>query len=89
MFGLGQPVPTTGPMNTIQWLSEEINEFLSSPSRKLMITGEQYYEVNNDIFQRKITRPTSNGGNEELKYKANNKLAHAFYKNLVDEKVNY
>ncbi len=89
MFGLGQPVPTTGPMNTIQWLSEEINEFLSSTSRKLMITGEQYYEVNNDIFQRKITRPTSNGGNEELKYKANNKLAHAFYKNLVDEKVNY
>lgn len=89
MFGLGQPVPTTGPMNTIQWLSEEINEFLSSTSRKLMITGEQYYEVNNDIFQRKITRPTSNGGNEVLKYKANNKLAHAFYKNLVDEKVNY
>lgn len=89
MFGLGQPVPSTGPMNTIQWLSEEINEFLSSPSRQLMITGEKYYEVDNDIFQRKITRPTSDGGNEELKYKANNKLAHAFYKNLIDEKVNY
>ncbi len=54
-----------------------------------MLTGEQYYEVDNDIFQRKITRPTEKGGEEELKYKANNKLAHAFYKNLVDEKVNY
>ncbi|MDM0719968.1 phage portal protein, partial [Clostridium perfringens] len=89
MFGLGKPVEVAGPMNTIQWLGEEISDFLSSENRKQMLTGEQYYEVNNDIFQRKITRPTSNGGNEELKYKANNKLAHAFYKNLVDEKVNY
>lgn len=89
MFGLGKPVPAYGPMNTIQWLGEEINEFLNSDSRNLMLTGEQYYEVNNDIFKRKITRPSENGGNEEIKYKANNKLAHAFYKNLVDEKVNY
>ncbi|MDQ0150575.1 phage portal protein [Eubacterium multiforme] len=89
MFGLGQPAPAGGIMSTTQWLNEEIQEFLSSPSRQLMLTGEQYYQVNNDIFQRKITRPTSNGGTEELKYKANNKLAHAFYKNLVDEKVNY
>lgn len=89
MFGLGKPVEAAGPMNTIQWLSEEISDFLSSENRKQMLTGEQYYEVNNDIFQRKITRPTKKGGNEELKYKANNKLAHAFYKNLVDEKVNY
>lgn len=89
MFGLGKPVPAGGTMTTTQWLNEEIQEFLSSPSRQLMLTGEQYYQVNNDIFQRKITRPTTNGGNEELKYKANNKLAHAFYKNLVDEKVNY
>ncbi|PWW89686.1 phage portal protein [Clostridium perfringens] len=89
MFGLGKPVKVEGPMNTIQWLGEEISDFLSSENRKQMLTGEQYYEVNNDIFQRKITRPTKKGGNEELKYKANNKLAHAFYKNLVDEKVNY
>ncbi|ELC8386674.1 phage portal protein [Clostridium perfringens] len=89
MFGLGKPVPSAGPMNTIQWLGEEINEFLNSDNRNLMLTGEQYYEVNNDIFKRKITRPSENGGNEEIKFKANNKLAHAFYKNLVDEKVNY
>ncbi|MGL4572010.1 MAG: phage portal protein [Clostridium sp.] len=89
MFGLGKPVEAAGPMNTIQWLTEELNEFLSSNKRKLMLTGDKYYEVDNDIFQRKITRPTEKGGEEEVKYKANNKLAHAFYKNLVDEKVNY
>ena len=61
MFGLGKPVEAAGPMNTIQWLSEEINEFLNSDKRKLMLTGEQYYEVDNDIFQRKITRPTEKG----------------------------
>lgn len=61
MFGLGKPVEVEGPMNTIQWLGEEISDFLSSENRKQMLTGEQYYEVNNDIFQRKITRPTKKG----------------------------
>ena len=89
MFGLGKPVESNGPLTTIQWLGEELNEFISSPKRALMITGESYYEVDNDIFKRKITRPTESGGEEEVKYKANNKLAHAFYKNLVDEKVSY
>lgn len=91
MFGVGklEPVKFEGPMTTIQWISEELNEFLNSDKRNWMLTGERYYEVDNDIFNRKITRPTENGSNEELKYKANNKLAHALYKNLVDEKVGY
>ncbi|MGL4730341.1 MAG: phage portal protein [Clostridium sp.] len=89
MFGLGKPVVKDGPITTIQWLSEEIEEFLSSDDRKLMLTGESYYEVENDILTRKITRPVESGGEEELKFKANNKLAHAFYKNLVDEKIGY
>ncbi len=37
MFGLGKPVEAAGPMNTIQWLSEEINEFLNSDKRKLNV----------------------------------------------------
>ncbi len=51
MFGFGKPVPSEPPMTTIQWLNEEIQEFLNSPSRQLMLTGERYYKVNNDIFR--------------------------------------
>ena len=65
-----------------------INDFNSSKKRSWMITGDSYYRVDNDIFRRKITR-TVQGQTVEETYKANNKLAHAKYKNMVDEKVAY
>lgn len=65
-----------------------INEFNSSDKRQLMLTGERYYEVDNDIFNRRITKVV-NGRLVEETYKANNKLAHSKYKNMVDEKISY
>lgn len=65
-----------------------INDFKISPKRNWMITGEKYYEVDNDIFSRKITKKVKGQEIEET-YKANNKLAHSKYKNMVDEKVAY
>lgn len=66
----------------------EIREFNSSEKRKLMLTGQRYYEVDNDIFQRKMSKVIDGNVINEA-YKANHKLAHANYKNQVDEKVNY
>lgn len=65
-----------------------IREFNMSKKRQLMITGMRYYEVDNDIKNRKITKVIKGQEIEET-YKANNKLAHAKYKAMVDEKVNY
>ncbi|WP_404988181.1 phage portal protein [Clostridium culturomicium] len=65
-----------------------IYEFNSSDKRQLMLTGERYYEVDNDIFNRRITKVV-NGQLVEETYKANNKLAHSKYKNMVDEKISY
>lgn len=65
-----------------------INDFKFSSKRNWMITGEKYYEVDNDIFSRKITKRVQGQEIEET-YKANNKLAHSKYKNMVDEKVAY
>lgn len=66
-----------------------IQDFQNSPERKLMFTGDQYYRVDNDIKNRRITKKLSNGSTVEETYKANNKLAHAKYKNQVDEKIAY
>lgn len=66
-----------------------IYDFESSAQKKWMLTGERYYSVENDIQARKITRKLSNGKVVEETYKANNKLAHAKYKNMVDEKIAY
>lgn len=67
----------------------EINEFKSSDKRAWMLIGDKYYRVDNDILARTTTRKVSE--NEEITdySKANNKLAHGFAKNLVDEKVAY
>ncbi|MFX0547923.1 phage portal protein [Hathewaya histolytica] len=66
----------------------KILEFNHSGKRKLMIAGENYYDVDNDILNRQITRYTENGAMED-RSKSNNKLAHGFMKNIVDEKVGY
>lgn len=65
-----------------------IDRFKSSDALKLMREGEQYYKVDNDIKNRKITRKV-NGHEEEESWRANNKLAHAKYKTQVDEKIAY
>lgn len=65
-----------------------MNEFKGSAKRAWMFIGRQYYEVNNDILGRRITKKV-NGKNVEESYKANNKIAHAKYKGQVDEKVSY
>ena len=60
-----------------------ISEFEASPEREWMMTGERYYQVDNDILSRKITHKDSRGNVIEESYKANNKLAHGKYKNQV------
>lgn len=66
-----------------------ITEFQMSIKLQTMLTGDRYYRVKNDILKRKIYKPTKDGTKQEWKYKANNKLAHGKYKNMIDEKINY
>ncbi|MBB6622242.1 phage portal protein [Clostridium gasigenes] len=65
-----------------------IQDFNNSTKRKWMLIGDKYYQVENDIFSRKITKRIK-GAEVEETHKANNKLAHSKYKNMVDEKVAY
>lgn len=65
-----------------------IREFQMSKKRQMMLDGQRYYEVDNDILKRKMYKELD-GKRVEETYKANNKLAHAKYKDMVDEKINY
>ena len=65
-----------------------INDFEQSDKKRWMMTGEKYYGVENDIKNHKNIRVVD-GKQVEESYKANNRLAHAKYKNQVDEKVAY
>lgn len=65
-----------------------IDDFNASKERKLMLKGENYYKVENDILKRKMVRYEDERPVED-ETKANNKLAHGFMNNLVEDKVNY
>ena len=69
-------------------LKSLVSEYLNSKKRKWMYVGDRYYTVDNDIKHRKMERIVD-GKKIDESYKANNKLAHAAYKNMVDEKVAY
>lgn len=75
-------------LNTNELIKIYIDEFNGSKERKLMIKGENYYKVDNDIINRKIIRYEDERPIED-ETKANNKLAHGFMHTLVDDKVNY
>lgn len=80
--------------NSINLLTQEelikiyIDEFNISKERRLMIKGEEYYKVENDILKRKMIRYEDESPVEDTT-KPNNTLAHGFMKNLIDDKVNY
>lgn len=65
-----------------------IDQFNRSARRAWMFVGRQYYQVDNDILNRRITKMVE-GQKVEETGKANNKLAHGKYKTQVDEKVSY
>ncbi|MEF9952948.1 MAG: phage portal protein [Clostridium sp.] len=65
-----------------------IKSHRSSERLNLMLIGDKYYKVENDIKDRRLFRIVD-GKRVEESYKANNKIAHAKYKNMVDEKINY
>jgi SPP1 family phage portal protein len=76
-------------MSDLQIIEDELSTFNASEEREWMIDGDAYYRCQNDIEDRVILRRMADGTFEEDDIKANNKLAHGFMKNLVDEKISY
>lgn len=66
----------------------QIDEFNTSPERQLMLKGEAYYKVENDILSRQMIRYEDEQPVVD-ETKTNNKLAHGFMHEMVEDKVNY
>ena len=67
----------------------EVDEWLSSEERMWMLTGQRYYNGDHDILYRKRTVIGEGGQLVEVQNLANNRLVHAFFRKLVDQKVGY
>lgn len=81
-------VNNVNELTTPELIKIYIDEFNTSKQRQMMIKGESYYKVENDILNRKMYRFE----NEQPvldETKTNHKLAHGFMHEFVEDKINY
>lgn len=78
-----------GAMTLEQIIKLEIDEWMASNERLLMLTGQRYYEGDTDILGRKRMVVGEDGKLVEVENLANNRLIHNFVRKLVDQKVGY
>lgn len=70
-------------------INQEVSEWESSEKLKWMLIGERYYRNKTDILDRERKAVGESGALEPVANLANNKLANAFTRKLVDQKVGY
>ena len=75
-------------LSTVELIKIYIDEFNASKVRRLMIKGQNYYQVENDILNRTMIRYEDDRAIVD-ETKTNNKLAHGFMHTLIEDKVNY
>lgn len=72
-----------------QIIQLEIGAWQASKKRDWMKTGEKYYKVKNAILDRNRTVVGEDGRRVKSENLADNRLANAFVRKLVDQKVGY
>lgn len=76
-------------LSNMSVLEREISKFKASEKRKWMLTGELYYEGEQDILKRERVIIGKGGRLEKAANLPNNKVLDNQYAKLVDQKVNY
>lgn len=76
-------------MTIEQIINQEVSEWRQSKKRKWMLIGDRYYRNQTDILERERKAVGASGALEPVANLANNKLANAFTRKLVDQKVGY
>lgn len=76
-------------MTIEQIINQEVSEWRQSEKRRWMLIGDRYYRNKTDITERQRKAVGASGALEPVANLANNKLANAFTRKLVDQKVGY
>lgn len=91
MFGFSKKIGLEPKdcMTEIEFLEKEIERWKVSPGRKMMITGQLYYEGEQDILLRKRSAIGQGGQLEEIENLPNNHVVDNQYAKLVNQKADY
>lgn len=84
-----QNIKDNAPMTIDEIVREEVETWKGSPERQLMLTGEAYYKVKNDILNRQRKAIGSDGKLTAVDNLADNRIPHGFVRKLTDQKIGY
>ncbi len=76
-------------MLTVEEIKQYIDTDKSSRIKRFAATGQRYYEGNHDIRRYKLYYYNADGNLVEDKNRANIKIPHTFFTELVDQEVQY
>lgn len=76
-------------MSDIKFLERELAKFINSPTRKMMMTGERYYNYEHDILNKRRMAIGEGGEMYEDRQLPNNKYTDNRYAEMVQQKVSY
>lgn len=76
-------------ISDIKFLEMELAKFINSPARKMMMTGERYYNYEQDILNKRRMAIGEGGEMYEDKQLPNNKYTDNRYAEMVQQKVSY
>lgn len=76
-------------MLTIEEIRQFIQDDATSEKKQAAKVGQRYYEGRHDILDYRMYYYNADGNLVEDKYRANNKIPHPFFTELVDQAVQY
>ena len=76
-------------ISDIKFLEREIQKFITSPARRMMIDGDMYYDYEQAIKHKRRMIIGKDGQMQEDKQLPNNKFTDNQYAAMVDQKNNY
>lgn len=82
-------IGASSKISDIEFLEKELAKFLGSKERKLMITGERYFNYEHDILGKRRMVIGENGSLIEDTKLPNNKYIDNRYAEMVQQKVSY
>ncbi|MDN4069252.1 phage portal protein [Paenibacillus vini] len=84
-----QNIKDNAPMTIDEIVQEEVKNWEASDERRLMLTGEKYYKVKNDVLNRKRKAIGPDGKLAEVHNLSDNRIPHGFIRKLADQKIGY
>lgn len=82
-------IKANAPMTEAEIIQTELEKFIGSEERRLMLVGRKYYGDKQDITNKRRTALAYDGAEVEVKGVPNNQIVNNIFDDLVDQKTSF